>query len=104
MSIRLTYDQVEILADMELERANKQHCQFRSSHEGYAIIREEWKETQREMYDMDELIELLENKVFNDTDATACIHKLRMVAINLACEAIQVAAMCEKFKSIGEVK
>lgn len=104
MSIRLLHEAIEHMADVELSLANEQHPKFRSSHEGYAIIREEWKETQREMYDMDELIELLENKVFNDTDATACIHKLRMVAINLACEAIQVAAMCEKFKSIGEVK
>jgi hypothetical protein len=102
MSIRIIRTDVEGLVDEELELANGKFPPFHTAHEGYAIIREEWKEHRREAVDMNELIQCLENAVFGDEAVDKYINSLEMTAINAACEAIQVAAMCRKFKALED--
>lgn len=100
MSIKFIREDVDKLVDRELGLANSKFPPLSSRHEGYAVIREEWKEHGREAREMDEIIECLENAVFSDDDAAEHINALEMTAVNAACEAIQVAAMCRKFRKI----
>ena len=72
---------------------------FRSDHEGAAVIFEEIEETESEMRGV--------NRHFASTwysvkqneriKAYSYINKLKNSAVNLTCEAIQVAAMAQKF-------
>ncbi len=100
MSIRIIRTDVEGLVDKELELANGKFPPFHTPHEGYAIIREEWKEHGREAKEMDELVQCLEDAVFDDNAVSKHINSLEITAINAACEAIQVAAMCRKFRTL----
>lgn len=91
---------VEQLVSKELISANRRFPLFRSSHEGYAIVKEEVEEAQSEMRDVETLLNVLwQNcKKNNPRYAIANVEHLKAAAIRLACEAIQIAAMCEKFK------
>lgn len=102
MSIKRIRADVERLVDRELGLANSGFPPFGSRHEGYAVIREEWKEHRREALEMDELIDCLENDVFTDSPTGDSLHALEMTAVNAACEAIQVAAMCRKFMKMED--
>ena len=81
----------------EMNSANKQFPWFRSAHEGYAVIKEEIEET---MDAMNIVLELFsecwsgnkENKPVFDG-----IKAVKAFAENVACEAIQVTAMCDKY-------
>ena len=90
---------VEKLVQKELESANQRFPMFRSDHEGAAVIFEEIEETESEMRAV--------NRHFASTwysvkqneriKTYSYINKLKNSAVNLACEAIQVAAMAQKF-------
>lgn len=99
---------VEKLVEKELATANKKFPQFHSKHEGYAVILEEVEEAAREIDWIKADTEDLWDCVKHNSDATVVDNiVIRMLesAINAACEAIQVAAMCDKFLEIGkEVK
>lgn len=94
-----------LVAD-ELERANKLHPQFHSPHEGWAVIREEIVEAEAEMGMVGDHEEALEDAIHRDdyVDANMQVAFIRDCAIRLAAEAIQVAAMCDKWKPYGEVE
>ena len=49
---------------------------------------------------------LLKEQVYTDSDECVekCIGEMKASAINAACELIQVAAMCDKFKESREVR
>lgn len=100
MSIKLIHADVEKLVDKELELADGKFPPFNSRHEGYAVIREEWKEHSREAREMTELLACLEDDVFMNAPAEHSLNALEITAINAACEAIQVAAMCRKFRKV----
>lgn len=88
---------VEILTFKELNSANNQFPLFRSQHEGYAVIKEEIEEV---MDGMDTLLEIFSNgwsAIKKDEDATTQMKMVGQVAQQIAVEAIQVAAMCDKF-------
>lgn len=104
MSIEIIQSDVRNLVEKELELANRKFPPFNSTHEGYAIIREEWREHEREAQEMSELVQCLENAVFGDSETTKHLRALEMTAINAACEAIQVAAMCRKFQDMEETR
>ncbi|BFL40808.1 hypothetical protein H8S45_14915 [Agathobaculum sp. NSJ-28] len=91
-------NQVRELVKVELAAANEKFPPFHSAHEGWAVLKEEVEEleTEAEMA----ASTLTEAWVFikdNDQAAKDEIKWLWQYAINAACEAIQVAAMCQKF-------
>lgn len=90
---------VRDLAHDELERANREHTFFSSSHEAFGVILEELEET----------VEAMENfhkknlKFWEQTKKDASRNEKRVTlvdarteAVEMACEAIQLIAMCEK--------
>ena len=89
---------VEKLVQKELESANQKFPMFRSDHEGAAVILEEIEETHSEMLDMELNYKSLWQTIKENFINTASYAELIFDdAINLACEAIQVAAMAQKF-------
>lgn len=89
---------IESLVWVELEAANKSNPLFHSAHEGYAVILEEVDEANMEMVNMDEAINgLWESIKENNAYCSEKITKsIKRYATNLACEAVQIAAMCDK--------
>ena len=91
-------EDVEKLVQKELESANQRFPMFRSDHEGAAVILEEIEETHSEMLDMELNYKSLWQTIKENFINTASYAELIFDdAINLACEAIQVAAMAQKF-------
>ena len=91
---------VEKLVQKELESANQRFPMFRSDHEGSAVICEEIQEAEYEIECVKDRFEELWRSVKNDL-SSEWIAELNVAlmkrATNLACEAIQVAAMAQKF-------
>lgn len=90
-------DWVELLACKELEEANKKHPAFHSTHEGYAVILEEVEEAEEALGEVKRWTEYLWKNVRSDKTLDG-LDELYSEAMNLATEAIQVAAMVLKFK------
>ena len=91
--------EVEKLVQKELESANQRFPMFRSDHEGAAVIVEEIEEAEKELKEVRNGFCGLWNQVKdNYKDSSNYDAKCICIdAINLACEAIQVAAMAQKF-------
>lgn len=99
---RLKEEMVEA-ANRELNRANEQFSLFNSKHEGAAVIYEELEESKEAL----EALESSFNCLWDDVRGkeTPCYLKeeikpikLADLALNLACEAIQTAAMLFKYE------
>lgn len=91
---------VEKLVDKELESANQRFPMFRSDHEGAAVICEEIQEAEQDLKMAKSLFEDLWNAVKRNESPNFLANqllRLNGVAIRLSCEAIQVAAMAQKF-------
>lgn len=84
----------------ELAEANKNYPLFASPHEGLAIIGEEMEEAKAEMRQVELWFDLLTKNVFYNEEEGAMedIGDLVNFATNLACEAVQVAAMGRKWQ------
>lgn len=84
----------------ELSEANKNYPLFASMHEGLAIIGEEVAEVRREMRQVDTWFGNLMEDVYTDEKESAeeDIEDIIRFATNLACEAVQVAAMGRKWQ------
>lgn len=84
----------------ELSEANKNYPLFASPHEGLAIIGEELEEAKAEMRQVELWFDLLTKNVFYNEEEGAMedIGDLVNFATNLACEAVQVAAMGRKWQ------
>lgn len=90
--------EVENLVQKELESANQKFPMFRSDHEGAAVMLEEIEESHSEILDIELNYKSLWQTVKEDFVNTAGYAELIFDdAINLACEAIRVAAMAQKF-------
>ena len=91
---------VEKLVQKELVSANRRFPMFRSDHEGAAVICEEIQEAEYELECVRDRFQELWRAVKCDM-SSEWISKINTVimnrAVNLACEAIQVAAMAQKF-------
>lgn len=84
----------------ELNAANKRFRPFASPHEGQNIVREELEEVEQALVPLKLHIE---TRMWNAVKANKTIpqeelHEIREMAIHLAVEAIQVAAMVKKFE------
>ena len=98
---------VRALVDKELAAANERFPQFHSQHEGWAVILEEVNELSAETA----LVEKTANELWEHIKSNKPSGLIeydadwvRRYAINAACEAIQVAAMCQKFLKMEEEK
>ena len=90
---------VEKLVQKELESANQRFPMFRSDHEGAAVIFEEIEEAKAEMDETEKNFKVLWThvKLNNGMICSSHADDLYKRARRLACEAIQVAAMAQKF-------
>lgn len=97
-------DRLPALAAEELEAANRTNPPFHSPHEGYAVLLEEIEEAKAELQDAEVCRAMLWGCVKQDLSNKAMGYAQRIEnhAINLAAEAIQIAAMARKFTEIGE--
>lgn len=89
---------VQQLVQKELNSANEKFPLFNSPHEGYAVIKEEVDECEAEMRIISETIlpEVWE-KIKGNDKAFDLVRMVKDTAEKLAVEAIQVAAMCDKY-------
>lgn len=90
-------NQVRELVKVELAAANERFPQFHSQHEGYAVIQEEVDELKEEANRIDGRITSLRARVRFNNSCEELVSRIYEDAVNAACEAIQVAAMCKKF-------
>ena len=94
---------IRALVDKELSAANERFPQFHSRHEGYAVILEEMEELKEEVEKADSYLAFAWGEIRIDDDCEDFISVVERYAINAACEAIQVAAMCKKFLEMEAV-
>lgn len=90
-------EDVEKLVQKELESANQRFPMFRSDHEGAAVIFEVIEECEQELNDVKEAFSAIWVSVKQNVSANELIEKILRDSISTACEAIQVAAMAQKF-------
>lgn len=88
---------VEKLVQKEPKSANQRFPMFRSDHEGYAVIKEEIEESEQALENTKVYLNLLWIGVKGNLVHERNIQYLKRYAEELACEAIQVAAMSQKF-------
>lgn len=88
---------VRALVDKEFAAANERFPQFHSAHEGYAVIQEEVDELKEDMDRITCRITSLRARVRFNNSCEELLSRIYDNAVNAACEAIQVAAMCKKF-------
>ena len=90
--------EVEKLVQKELESANQRFPMFRSDHEGAAVIVEEIEEAKEEIEELEDNFRNLWSLVKdNDIRSSTYAGWVFTSSIRLACEAIQIAAMAQKF-------
>jgi hypothetical protein len=107
-------DSVRGIAQQEQEASMGSTPLFNSTHEGYAVILEEFEEATEDMGRVESFVEELWYSVRRNSfeedglEKNYAIENIRIfhdVAIGLACEAIQIAAMANKFiESINQRK
>ena len=88
---------IRALVDKELAAANERFPQFHSAHEGYAVIQEEVDELKEATDKVIGRTVSLWSRVKYGNDPERLLQMISEDAVNAACEAIQVAAMCKKF-------
>lgn len=89
---------IEKLAEMEKQDANRKFPLFHSLHEGYAVILEENQEAEGALTSMRINLHTLWMHIMknNDDRALEFAGRVREHALDLAVEAVQVAAMAQK--------
>lgn len=94
-------DKLPALVEEELAAAMEEHPLFASIHEGYAVLLEEVEEARDNMTQLDAAAELIWDAVKHDNllHIKALATQAVRIAIDLAAEAIQVAAMAQKIKA-----
>lgn len=91
-------EDVEKLVQKELESANQRFEKaFHSDHEGAAVIFEEIEEAEHELNEVRFGFKEMWRSIKFNTGGTAFCEAVLKRSLNLACEAIQVAAMAQKF-------
>lgn len=93
---------VKKMVDAELQSANEKLPQFRSLHEGFSIIHEQFDGLMDEVRVMSDGVADMWEKVKKDQINPTCVVINYNTAVNAACEAIQLAAMCQKMLNFIE--
>lgn len=88
---------VEKLVKKELESANQKFPVFRSDYEGVAVIFREIDNAKLQMVRTKERFEDVWSFVKHESYSKELTMDLKHCAIELACSAVQVAAMSQKF-------
>ena len=93
---------VYTLRNKELCRANSKYPLFSSTHEGYAVLREEVDEACDEIENIKFMMDVLwthtKAKEIDKNLALTLINGIERDAVNAILELVQVTAMCEKYK------
>ncbi|MBX4266573.1 hypothetical protein [Clostridium estertheticum] len=89
--------QVNKLVIEEKTRVMLEHSLFFSRHQGYAILKEEIEEAEDELKVVKQMLEDSWLNVRRNITPHRSILAIRNCSINLAAEAIQVAAVAQKF-------
>lgn len=93
---------IEKLVQIELKEANIVHPLFHSTHEAYGVIKEEVEETEQELIAVKENLKQFWETVKQDwCHGETELKSMKVYAMNVAREAIQVAAMCQKALDSG---
>lgn len=90
---------IEKLAEMEKQDANRKFPLFHSMHEGYAVLLEEVEEAQESLNLAEGSLSMLWTHI-RDNNADRALEfagRVREHALDLAVEAVQAAAMAQKF-------
>lgn len=100
MSTKIIKSDVEKLVAKELDLANENNPAFHSPHEGYGVLLEEVEELQDEVKTVTQEVATWWSVVkHNDVSINDFIlDGIEKYAVNAACEAVQVAAMCRKYR------
>lgn len=100
MDMEIIKIDVKNITAKELSSSYEHFSAFNSPHEGYAVILEEVEELQDEVKNIAVELKTWWSVVKNnDVDENDFIlNGIEEFAVNAACEAIQVAAMCRKFR------
>ena len=96
---------IEYLVSEELTRANKKNPLFHSDHEAFGVIDEEICEVMQEFELMSAGCKLFREATYKDWSTklkNGYIKMIKNAAVRCACEAVQVAAMCEKWVMSNE--
>lgn len=95
---------IEALVQKELKSANEHFPQFHSAHEASSVLREEVEELKEDVSMIKQYFNVLWQYVKrNEADSEYAgdnLDGIRVHAVNAAVEAVQVAAMCDKFKAM----
>lgn len=97
---------IKKLIDRELDAANEVNPPFTSMHEAYAVIKEELEEAEDEAEKAVRFLDIAWHSIKQPDDiginnAKVAIADMYKAAMNLAVEAVQVAAMCKKAQFVG---
>lgn len=90
-------NKVRELVGVELASANKKFPQFHSPHEGWAVMQEEMKELNKECKRMKSESKDMFDCIIGNETVSGFARDIKRHAIYAACEAIQVAAMAQKY-------
>lgn len=90
-------EDVKLLVEKELESANEQFPQFHSEHEGWAIMQEEAEELREECENIRVEMEQSWHRIRAGLPVATNVELIGEYAEAAACEAIQVAAMAQKY-------
>ena len=92
------------LVKEELEAANRENPPFHSMHEGYAVLLEEIEEAAQELEEAKVCLQMVwENIKSNCFAARTYAYRVEEHALDMAAEAIQVAAMAQKFQNLWRI-
>lgn len=89
-------EKIKELVQQELKEANEIHPQFHSDHEAWAVIEEEVEECKEALEYLQSYMRVMWRGIREDRDIDGLLTFAQRQAMNLAAEAIQVAAMYEK--------
>lgn len=97
---------IKKLIDKELDAANEVNPPFASLHEAYAVIKEEFEEAEDECEKAGRFLDWAWSNIKHDdvigiSNAKTYLGDMYKAAMNLAVEAVQVAAMCKKARFVG---
>lgn len=90
------------LVENELAAANEIFPKFHSAHEGFAVIQEEIDEAKDDMQEIELHAKCMWESVKQNVSCDNTATHIKKFAIRAACEAIQVAAMAQKFLDMQE--